>query len=224
MVKTMTIRIYISDGSTHKTVQLTNLLTTAMVLQYLKKKGLLDGSDDWALFEIANSHGLERPLRLWEIVMDAVSTWDMEKNNFLLAKKFTVLQKLYPPHYGWLSFEVSKGKWQKRFCFIMENAIYHAKDKQGTGSTVLCSLGPYDVYTMLHPYRNAPTEYVFSLRAQEKPQFYERSEDYMKLFAADDADSLRDWVLSIRSAKVNSHVTVMYQEERVHFFSYDLHC
>ena len=58
MVRTLTIRIYINDGSTHKTVQLTNLLTTAMVLQYLKKKGLLDNTDDWAMFEICNSYGL----------------------------------------------------------------------------------------------------------------------------------------------------------------------
>lgn len=53
-----TISIYINDLSTHKAVQLTNLLTTAMVVQYFKRKGLLDQSDDWALFEVANSHGV----------------------------------------------------------------------------------------------------------------------------------------------------------------------
>ena len=61
-----------------------------MVVNYLKNKGLIDKSDDWALFAIANSHGvgrfcaislpamaltaktLERPLRHWEIVKDIV--------------------------------------------------------------------------------------------------------------------------------------------------------
>lgn len=57
-LKTFTTRIYIDDAKNHKVVQLTNLLTTAMVVQYLKKKGLLDNSDEWALFEIANSHGV----------------------------------------------------------------------------------------------------------------------------------------------------------------------
>ncbi|KAI7874158.1 hypothetical protein K492DRAFT_154171 [Lichtheimia hyalospora FSU 10163] len=210
MVRTLTIRIYINDGSTHKTVQLTNLLTTAMVLQYLKKKGLLDNTDDWAMFEICNSYGLERPLRQWEVVMDSVSTWDPEMNSYLLVKKYkycdsliadSVLQKLYPPHYGWLNIEYKKGKWHKRFCFIMDNAIHHSKDSKGTNAVVLCQLSTFDVYTMLHPFRDAPTEYVFALRAQEKPRVFERSEDYMKMFSAEDADSLREWVLSIRCSK-----------------------
>lgn len=57
-LKTFTTRIYIDDAKNHKVVQLTNLLTTAMVVQYLKKKGLVDHSDEWTLFEIANSHGV----------------------------------------------------------------------------------------------------------------------------------------------------------------------
>jgi hypothetical protein len=57
-LKTLTTRIYIDDANNHKVVQLSNLLTTAMVVQYLKKKGLLDHSDDWSLFEIDNQHGV----------------------------------------------------------------------------------------------------------------------------------------------------------------------
>jgi hypothetical protein len=56
--KTMTTRIYIEDAKNHKTVQLTNLLTTAMVIQYLKRKDLIDTSEEWTLFEITNSHGV----------------------------------------------------------------------------------------------------------------------------------------------------------------------
>lgn len=55
-VKALTTRIYIDDASTHKVVQLTNLLTSAMVIQYLRKKGLIDHANDWTIFEIANSH------------------------------------------------------------------------------------------------------------------------------------------------------------------------
>lgn len=29
---------------------------------------------------------------------------------------------------GYLSIEYKKGKWQKRYCFIKDNSIYHAKD------------------------------------------------------------------------------------------------
>ena len=55
-VKTLNTRIYIDDANNHRVVQLTNLLTSAMVIQSLKKKGVLDHSNDWTLFEIANSH------------------------------------------------------------------------------------------------------------------------------------------------------------------------
>jgi hypothetical protein len=57
-LRTLTTRIYIDDANNHKVVQLTNLLTSAMVIQYLRRKGLLDSSEDWSLFEIANSHGV----------------------------------------------------------------------------------------------------------------------------------------------------------------------
>jgi hypothetical protein len=66
-LKTLTTRIYIDDAKTHKVVQLTNLLTTAMVVQYLRKKGLLDQSDDWTLFEIDNRNGVGKyQLKIFE--------------------------------------------------------------------------------------------------------------------------------------------------------------
>lgn len=67
-LKTLTTRIYIDDAKTHKVVQLTNLLTTAMVVQYLKKKGLLDNSDEWTLFEIAKSHGVGKYIYVYCIL------------------------------------------------------------------------------------------------------------------------------------------------------------
>lgn len=105
-LKTLTTRIYIDDAKNHKVVQLTNLLTTAMVVQYLRKKGLLDNSEEWTLFEIDNDHGvgkstrisltqlgltllLERPFREWEIVLKVLSAWDLEANNALLVKKYS---------------------------------------------------------------------------------------------------------------------------------------
>lgn len=93
----------------------------------------------------------------------------------------------------------------------MDNAIHHSKDSKGTNAVVLCQLSTFDVYTMLHPFRDAPTEYVFALRAQEKPRVFERSEDYMKMFSAEDADSLREWVLSIRCSKVRDNNTISYR-------------
>ncbi|KAI7867854.1 hypothetical protein BDF14DRAFT_1704125, partial [Spinellus fusiger] len=178
-IRTFTTRIYIDDAKTHKTVQLTSLLTTAMVIQYLRKKGLIDTNDGWALFEIANSHGVERPLREWELVLEVVECWSPEANNALLS----ILQKRSSPMHGYVSIEYKKGKWQKRFCYIKDNAIHHAKDSKTARMA-------------------APTSFVFALRAQDKESVFEREEDYIRLLAVDDQEAMKDWVLSIRSTKV----------------------
>lgn len=116
--KTLVTRIYIDNAQNHKTVQLTNHLTTAMIIQYLKKKGLLDNTDQWTLFEIAYSHCvgqclfslqfflfffftqratlLERPFREWEIVLDVISTWEPDAGNALLVKKYPYYYTLIP--------------------------------------------------------------------------------------------------------------------------------
>ncbi|KAI8884665.1 hypothetical protein K501DRAFT_332480 [Backusella circina FSU 941] len=212
-LRTLTTRIYIDDANNHKVVQLTNLLTSAMVIQYLKRKGLLDSSDDWTLFEIANSHGVERPIREWEIVLDTVSAWEPDAGNALLVKKYSyhytltsenVLQKSTSLMHGWLSIEYKKGKWQKRYCFIKDNAIYHAKDNKNISSaSILCHLATYDVYTLLQPLKASPTPFVFSIRAQDKSSNFEREGDYIRFLAVEDQDEMKDWVLSIRYTKSN---------------------
>ena len=91
----------------------------------------------------------------------------------------------------------------------MDNTIHHAKDNKGTGSTPLCHVSGFDVYTMLHHVRGSPTEFVFALRAQDKPHIFERPEDFMYLLAAADYDALRQWVLSIRCAKVKKNQVLL---------------
>ncbi|OBZ90572.1 Amyloid beta A4 precursor protein-binding family B member 1-interacting protein [Choanephora cucurbitarum] len=210
-LKTLTTRIYIDDANNHKVVQLTNLLTTAMVVQYLRKKGLLESSDDWTLFEIDNSHGVERPLREWEIVLNTLSVWEPDASNALLIKKYpyhhtltpeSVLQPKIAPMHGWLYIEYKKGKWQKRYCFVKDNAIYHAKDNnKSTSSSVLCYLANYDVYTLLHPSKSSPASFVFAIRAQNRPSIFENESDYIRLLALESQEEMKDWVLSIRNMK-----------------------
>ncbi|KAK4515060.1 uncharacterized protein ATC70_002670 [Mucor velutinosus] len=221
-LKTLTTRIYIDDANNHKVVQLSNLLTTAMVVQYLKKKGLLDHSDDWSLFEIDNQHGVERPLREWEIVLDVLSVWEPDASNALLVKKYSyhytltsesILQKKIPPMHGWLSIEYKKGKWQKRYCFIKDNAIHHAKDNKGSSSSILCHLATYDVYTLLQPIRISPSPFVFAIRAQDRSSIFEKESDYMRFLAVEDQEDMKDWVLSIRCTKSNIHY--QYHPNRV---------
>ncbi|KAI8875563.1 hypothetical protein K501DRAFT_263623 [Backusella circina FSU 941] len=221
IVRTLVTRIYIDNAQNYKTVQLTNHLTTAMIVQYLKKKGLLDNTDQWTLFEIANSHGVERPFREWEIVLDIISAWEPDAGNALLVKKYPyhftlvpeALQMSIVPMHGWISIEYKKGKWQKRFCFIKDNAIYHAKDNKGSTPSVLCHLASYDVYTLLQPPRASPTPFVFVIRSQDRASIFEKESDYIRFLAVDDQEEMKNWVLSIRSAK--SHVHYQHHPNRV---------
>ncbi|OAD72033.1 hypothetical protein PHYBLDRAFT_187479 [Phycomyces blakesleeanus NRRL 1555(-)] len=170
---------------------------------YLRKKGLIDMSEGWALFEIANSHGVERPLREWELVLEVVECWGPDANNALLVKKYAYHNSL-----------TAEGKWQKRFCYIKDNAIHHAKDTKGNGSAILCYLATFDVYTLLpQQSRSAPSGYVFALRAQDKDSIFEREEDYMRLLAVEDQEAMKDWVLSIRCTK--SLIDHQYHPQRV---------
>lgn len=105
--------------------------------------------------------------------------------------------------HGWLSIEYKKGKWQKRYCFVKDNAIQHAKDNSKNASvSILCHLGTYDVYTLLPPLKASPTPYVFAIRAQDRFSIFEREGDYMRCLAVEDGDEMKDWVLSIRCTKV----------------------
>ncbi|KAG1221557.1 hypothetical protein G6F35_005909 [Rhizopus arrhizus] len=200
-VKTLNTRIYIDDANNHRVVQLTNLLTSAMVIQSLKKKGVLDHSNDWTLFEIANSHCVERPLREWEIVLDIISAWEPDDNNALLVKKYsyhytltseTIFQKMVQPMHGWLTIEYKKGKWQKRYCFIKDNAIHSAKDK---------------------PLKISPTPFVFAIRAQDRASIFEKEGNYIRFIATEDQEEMKNWVLSIRCSK--SHIQHQYYPNRV---------
>ena len=63
-VKKVTVRIYIENSRVFKTVVLTSLMTAEQVVSQVKS----ETGTDWALFELSNDHGLERPLRDWEVL------------------------------------------------------------------------------------------------------------------------------------------------------------
>ncbi|KAI8990813.1 hypothetical protein BDF20DRAFT_908659 [Mycotypha africana] len=224
-LKAVNTRIFINDAKTYKAVQLTNILTTAMVVQYLKRKGLIDpDSDDWTLFEIDNQHGVERPLREWEIPYEIVNNWDLNTNNALLVKKYnyhytltpeSLFERKVPPMQGFVCIEYKKGKWQKKYCFIKDNAIQYAKDsKTLANASILCHLASYDVYTLLQPLTSTtPSPFVIAIRAQDKSTIFEREGDYMRFLAIDDPEKMKNWVLSLRCAR--SQIQYQYSPQRI---------
>jgi hypothetical protein len=51
-------RIYINDSSRYISLQLTSLMTTAMVIELLRERSLIDHEQSWTLFELANKLGV----------------------------------------------------------------------------------------------------------------------------------------------------------------------
>ncbi|KAL1916202.1 uncharacterized protein VTP21DRAFT_5819 [Calcarisporiella thermophila] len=204
------IRIYINDTNTFKTIQATSLMTIGMILRSFFQRGVIDPSEEWAVFEEANDWGMERAVREWEIVTDIVGTWDIESTNRLVVVRYpyrdtltvsSVLGNSYPQLFGWLYVEIRKGKWQKRFVHWREDCLYYSKDNKGANETFLCSIKTYDVYTVKQPVRKAPTKFLFALKSQERSRHFENSDDYLHMLCAEHMEKMKDWVLSIRVAK-----------------------
>jgi hypothetical protein len=88
VLKSIDIRIYIENASMFKTVRINELQRAKDVVNDLKQKANLDISKSWALFELINDAGIERPIRNFEIVTDVLSTWGTTTTNALLIKNY----------------------------------------------------------------------------------------------------------------------------------------
>jgi hypothetical protein len=64
---------------------LTSIATAKQVVEDVST-GL--SGQSWALFELCNDFGIERPLRDWEIVTHVLSAWDEGSANAIVLKKY----------------------------------------------------------------------------------------------------------------------------------------
>lgn len=207
-IRKITSRIYIEHAKMFKTLLITSLMNASQVTANVKRKAMLDDSDEWTLFELVNDLGIERPLRDFEIVTDVLMSWEIKTVNALLVKKYGYRDSLksnvsdaYPRMCGWLYLEVKRGKWQRRFFELKASGIYHSKDAKGTQESQLCSLSTFDVYTLMRSRQKAPTKFCFALKSQQSIKVFEDSNDYVSFVCVDNLDKMKDWVLSIRNAR-----------------------
>ncbi|KAH6584710.1 hypothetical protein BASA60_000861 [Batrachochytrium salamandrivorans] len=123
-------------------------------------------SPDWALFELCNDIGVERPIRDWEIVTDIISAWDSANSvNAIVMKKYgyrvTLSCKVVSQEYKvifTLSSNPENGK--KRFCVLRDSIIYYYQeaDKLST-ETMLCNLLQFDNERMFIDYPETFEDY-----------------------------------------------------------------
>jgi hypothetical protein len=221
-IKKVATRIYIETTKSFKTLMITSLMTSSQVAQDVVEKAMLARADDWTLFEIVNDTGVERPLRDFEIVTDVVASWGFETPNALLLKRYGYRDSLtsastiqnYPRMCGWLFHEVRSGKWQKRFFELKANGLYHSKDAKGTQETLLYTIQNIDVYTLIRAKKRAPTKFCFAIRLQRRGTSSSNLDQPVApdhtFFCVDQVEKMKDWVLSIRNAKVSFIQLYMY--------------
>ncbi|KAJ3047882.1 hypothetical protein HK097_011084, partial [Rhizophlyctis rosea] len=210
-VKKITTRIYIEDARSFKTLLLTSLMSADQIIADVVSRFHLDVSQDWTLFELCNDHGVERPLRDWEIVTDVISAWDATTSiNAIVMKKYAYRDTLsprslagrYPRVQGWMYMEIKPGKWNRRFFVLRDSSIYYYKDaNNGSSETFFCSLANYDVYTLSQRRKKSPTQFCFALRSTNSVTFFENKDDYVRFLCVEKQERLYDWVLALRLAK-----------------------
>ncbi|PKY46623.1 hypothetical protein RhiirA4_320393, partial [Rhizophagus irregularis] len=174
----LTTQIFIENLRQYRTLSITATRTALDILNYFRDNETISDSESWTLFEVINEYGLERPIRDWEYVATVIGNWEPSKQNALGFKNAV------PPMFGSLHLEVKKNKWQKRHFFIRDGTVYHCKDAK-----VKIKL-------------KSPTKFIFALKSQDKVAMFENPDDYIRYLCADHLDKMKDWVLSLRAAKV----------------------
>ncbi|CAG8702407.1 16938_t:CDS:10, partial [Gigaspora rosea] len=202
--------IYIEELRQYREMTLTSNTTALDVLTHFRNDGTISDADAWTLFEVIKDLGLERPLRDWEFVTKIIGSWELDKDNSLVLKKYAYRSPLtlqgfnntVPPMTGYLHLEVKKNKWQKRYFQLKDGSIYHSKDVKGTNETFLCSMVSFDVYTCTQMTKKFQTKFAFALKSQDKiTMFLNPENDYIRFLCADDLDIMNNWILSIKTAR-----------------------
>ncbi|KAJ1840014.1 hypothetical protein LPJ73_006570, partial [Coemansia sp. RSA 2703] len=97
-----------------------------------------------------------------------------------------------------------KSKWQKGVFRLQGHNMIIVKDSRGKSvkESHYLTLTNNDIYTPFEALRGAPTRYVFGLKSEMPMQMFEKpDEDYVKWFAAQTLDGLREWLQVFRLAK-----------------------
>ncbi|KAJ1733128.1 hypothetical protein LPJ61_001711 [Coemansia biformis] len=213
-VRKVSIRIYVQDARRYYTFSLTEFTTCEMILNDMMKSGVIDPEkSNWALFELIDHFGIERPLNQFENLMSVVESWEPRSNNYLIVKGYsqlatlTLLGGVHAGEHaiqGMLYYRVKKNRWQKGVFCLHGHAMLLAKDGRNRAKREAhdLTLANNDIYTPFEPLRGAPTRFVFGLKSEMAMQMFERpDEDYVKWFAVQTLDSLRQWLQILRFSK-----------------------
>ncbi|GAA5998170.1 hypothetical protein JCM5350_006399, partial [Sporobolomyces pararoseus] len=201
-------------GAKHLTIKVTDRTVAGEVVAFAKAKGALEGGKEneggWALWEIWQSMGLERPIREYELLNDLIKSFDGDSGVFVLRRTtlWPILSAHARPHpvapkLAQVQLELKKGKWSKRYLELKDGALSHSKSDKGKDSTILCQLSNFSAFyvdesTTLR--LKAPKPFVFALKSRLTRANFEEVSQYCNFLSVKSAGELENWITSITEA------------------------
>ncbi|GAA6022638.1 hypothetical protein JCM11491_001146 [Sporobolomyces phaffii] len=208
-------RVYLGrPPAKHLTIKVTDRTVAGEVVAYAKAKGALEGGNDsdggWALWEVWQSMGLERPVREYELLNDVIKSFDGDSAVFVLRR--STLWPVLSTHarinpvarkMGPVQLEVKKGKWSKRFLELKDGALSHSKSEKGKDSTTLCQVSNSSVFFVDEPTvlrLKAPKPFVFALKSRLTRANFEEVSQYCNFVSVKSEEELTNWITGITEA------------------------
>ncbi|KAK0547862.1 hypothetical protein OC845_003885 [Tilletia horrida] len=183
----------------------------------------IGGSDGgWAVWDVCPGMGIERPLREYEVISQAMNVRASVTDDYFLLKRtelaphlaLRAVPPISPALAGYVYVEDRKKKWTKRWLELRDHCLYHAKSEKGKDEVLICSLSTFDVYLVDTAKIKTPKPHAFAIRSQNNITMFEKpDQDYVHYFCLSDPAAHRSWVRAI----LNARTYVLKQEQAALF-------
>ncbi|GAA5899260.1 uncharacterized protein JCM6883_005161 [Sporobolomyces salmoneus] len=208
-------RVYLGRaGAKHLTIKVTDRTVAGEIVAYAKGKGALETGKEneggWALWEVWQSMGLERPIREYELVNDVVKSFDGDSAVFVLRRTtlwpiLSAHARMHPvaPKTAQVQLELKKGKWSKRFLELKGETLSYSKSDKMKDSSILSQLSNFSVFYVDEPTAQrlkAPKPFVFALKSRLTRAHFEEVSQYCNFVSVKSAVELENWISTITEA------------------------
>ncbi|KAF7309705.1 hypothetical protein MIND_00342200 [Mycena indigotica] len=206
------MRIFVGDAQHFTLVDIGPSTTASDALSMVEEQGSLKGwvgTGDWIMFEVAQSFGMERPIRGFELLADVQASWNKDKMINMLVVKLTPLAHILnhphmplnsPTFSGYVEWEYKRGKWKHRFLRIRHHALWLSKRENDKEEVYFCSLSTFDAYTLTRPHKAPPKPFTFAVKSTQNSSTFENPADYLHIFSCN-SDEGEQWLEKIRLAR-----------------------
>ncbi|OMJ14872.1 hypothetical protein AYI70_g7631 [Smittium culicis] len=205
--------LFFNDTSIYYPIVAANFSSLGSILSEIKSNSIIDSSfDDWSFFNYIPHFKIDRPVNLWENLIDMFC--ESEKNsNFLIIKRYSKFNELLASSSlnntvsdfsGKLFYRKNNSKWDRTTFCIKNLKLELAIQPKYKKNIISYSLDCYDLYLPTLSTKFYCTKFAFGLKPLMSSVLFEKPEvDYIKWFCAESEDDLNLWVKSLRSV-INS--------------------